>query len=300
MKKPLIILYHFFKKRKPLFYSVTILLFALMIGLALRIHIVEDISHALPDGKQVEQINKIFQHSRFADKLVIRINAQDSNLPPDELITYAAAIDSFLHARLGNYVSTVKSKVDDETAIDLYNSLHKNLPFYLSDEDYQTIDTLITKESINAKLDNDYKVLSSASGLVMKKMIADDPVGISTIALKKLNNLQVNNDFDLYDGYIVTKDHKSILLFVTPSSSPNETAKNAVLINGMSDFFKGYESHNKGLKAYCYGGTAVAVGNAIQLKQDTILTLSITIVSLLLFLWFFFRRKRARAPCGSR
>ncbi len=292
MKKPLISLYHFFNRRKTLFYAVTFLLFAIMIALALRIRIVEDISHAMPDGKQVEQINKILQHSHFADKLVIRINARDSNATPEDLISYAAATDSILHARLGAYVSIVKSKVDDETAIDLYNSLYENLPFYLNDQDYKTIDTLITQESISTKLDNDYKILSSASGLVMKKMIADDPIGISTIALKKLNNLQINNDFDLYDGYIITKDHKSILLFVTPSNSPNETSKNSVLINGISDFFKEYESHNKGFKAYCFGGTAVAVGNAIQLKQDTILTLSITIISLLLFLWFFFRRKR--------
>lgn len=263
-----------------------------MIGFALRIHIVEDISHAMPDGKQVEQINKIFQHSRFADKLVIRINANDTNIATEDLISYAAATDSFLHESLGKYISSVKSKVDDQTTIDLYNSLHENLPFYLSDQDYQTIDTLLQKQNIDSKLESDYKVLTSASGLVMKKMIADDPIGISTIALKKLNNLQLNNDFDLYDGYIVTKDHRSVLLFVTPSNSPNETAKNAILINGISDFFKSYESHSKGFKAFCYGGTAVAVGNAVQLKQDTILTLSITIVSLLLFLWIFFRRKR--------
>jgi 1-acyl-sn-glycerol-3-phosphate acyltransferase len=292
MKKPLIILYHFFAKRKPLFYTFTALLFAVMIALTLRIHIVEDISHALPDGKQVEQINKIFQHSRFADKLVIRINATNANTTPEDLINYASATDSFLNTNLKAYVSSVKSKVDDETAIDLYNNLHDNLPFYLSDKDYETIDTLITKENISKRLESDYKILTSASGLVMKRMIADDPIGISTIALKKLNTLQINNDFDLYDGYIMTKDHKSVLLFATPSNPPNETSKNAIFINGINDFFEKYEAQHKDLKAYCYGGTAVAVGNAIQLKKDTILTLSITIISLLLFLWFFFRRKR--------
>jgi 1-acyl-sn-glycerol-3-phosphate acyltransferase len=292
MDKPLINLYHFFSKHKVVFYSFSALLFAVMIALASRIHIVEDISHALPDGRQVEQINKIFRHSRFADKLVIRINATDNSATPDDLIAYAASTDSFLQAHLGSYISSIKSKVDDETAIGLYNSLHENLPFYLDSGDYKAIDTLITKAGIDARLENDYKILSSASGLVMKKMIADDPIGITTIALKKLNNLQVSNDFDLYDGYIVTKDHKSILLFVTPANPGNETAKNTVLINGISNFFKDYQLKHSGLKAYCYGGTAVAVGNAIQLKKDTILTLSITIIALLLFLWFFFRRKR--------
>jgi predicted RND superfamily exporter protein len=65
-----------------------------------------------------------------------------------------------------------------------------------------------------------------------------------------------------------------------------------VLIKGIDDYIKQYEASHKEVKAYSYGGTAVAVSNATQMKQDTILTLSITLVALLLFLWFFFRRKR--------
>jgi uncharacterized protein len=291
MKRPLISLYHFFKKKKLLFYSVTVGLFLLMAGLATRVHVLEDISHALPDGKQVENINKIFQHSHFADKLIIRINA-DSAVDPDMLTAYAAATDSLLHASLAPYVASVKCRIEDETALDIYNTTHENLPLYLNDDDYRKIDTLIRPENINTRLEADYKVLTSASGLVMKRIIADDPIGISTIALKKLNNLQINSDFDLYDGYIMTQDHHSVILFVTPSNPANETKKNALLVNGINDFFRQYEAQHKQLKAYCYGGTAVAVGNAVQLKQDTIITLSITIVSLLLFLWLFFRRKR--------
>ncbi|MCW3128346.1 MAG: methyltransferase protein [Bacteroidetes bacterium] len=292
MTKLLIGLYHFFQKRKVLFYIVSALLFGVLTALALRIHIEEDISHAMPNGKQVEKITKIFQHSSFADKLVIRINAADSNATPENLIAYAAATDSALQAGYGKYITSVKSKIDDDVAISLYNNVHENLPLYLTDADYLRIDTMITHEHVRDKLESDYKVLSSATGLVMKKLIADDPIGINTIALGKLNDLQINNDFDLYDGYIFTKDHRSVLLFVTPSNPSNETAKNSVLVNGIGDFFRKYEAGTKLVKAYCYGGTAVAVGNAKQMKQDTIVTLTITLVSLLLFLWFFFRRKR--------
>src|SRR4051812_21602412 len=100
MTKLLIRLYHFFQKRKALFYIVSAVVFGVLITLATRIHIEEDISHAMPDGKQVENINKIFQHSRFADKLIVRINATDSNTTTEGLIAYAAATDSLLHASL--------------------------------------------------------------------------------------------------------------------------------------------------------------------------------------------------------
>lgn len=292
MTKLLISLYHFFEKRKALFYIVSAVIFGVLIALAARIHIEEDISRAMPNGKQVENINKIFRHSRFADKLVIRINAADSNTTPEQLIDYAAHVDSTLQAQYSPYIAAIKSKIEDDAAIALYNNVHDNLPFYLSDNDYLSIDTMISRDRVKGKLESDYKVLSSATGLVMKKLIADDPIGINTIALGKLNSLQINSEFDLYDGYIFTKDRKTVLLFVTPSNPANETAKNSALVNGITDIFKKYEAGNKGVKAYCYGGTAVAVGNAKQMKQDTIVTLTITLVSLLLFLWFFFRRKR--------
>ena len=193
---------------------------------------------------------------------------------------------------MGQYVSAVRSRIDDETTIDLYRSIYAHLPLYLSDADYLRLDTITTREGIDARLEADYHALLSASGLVMKRMIADDPIGMNIMALRKLNNLQINSDFDLYDGYIFTRDRQSLVMFVTPSNPPNETAKNARLIKGISDYFKKHEAADRLSRAYCYGGTAVAVGNAIQLKQDTILTLSLTLVSLLLFLWLFFRRRR--------
>ncbi len=292
MTKILIGLYYFFERRRLFFYSLTAVLFGAMIALAMRIHIEEDISRALPNGKQVEQINKIFKHSRFADKLVVRINLTDNTATPEDLTAYAATLDSALRAKYGAYISDIRGKVEDDAALTLYTDVHDHLPLYLTDEDYRHIDSMLTGEQVKKKLEQDYKVLTSATGLVMKRLIADDPIGINTMALRKLNNLQLNSDFDLYDGYILTKDHKSALLFIAPSNPANETAKNSVLVNGIDSVMQRYEADHKTVKAYCYGGTAVAVGNAKQMKKDTIVTLTITLVGLLLFLWFFFRRKR--------
>src|SRR5690606_19245416 len=45
-------------------------------------------------------------------------------------------------------------------------------------------------------------------------------------------------------------------------------------------------------KIMYYGASPVAYGNAEQSKKDTILTVSVTVVGLLGFIWFYFRRKR--------
>jgi poly(A) polymerase Pap1 len=61
-------------------------------------------------------------------------------------------------------------------------------------------------------------------------MLSKDPVGISFIGLKKIQQLQYDDNFELYDSYIITKDQKHLLIFITPAFPSNNTGKNAELI----------------------------------------------------------------------
>ena len=291
MKKFLLNTYDYFNVHKKLFYVLTVFLFILLGYGASRIKIEEDISRMMPNGEQTARINKILSHSRLSDKIVIKI-AGDLTAQPDDLIAIADSLESALTTHYQPYIADIKSKVDDQTAFNIYGTVHENLPLYLNKQDYKAIDTLITPEHIHTAVENDYKVLTSASGLVMKKIIADDPVGISFIALKKLQGLQVDDNYELYDGHIITKDHHNLVMFVTPSNRSGETAKNAALVDGLQNIVAGLNKKSKNIVVYYYGGTIAAVCNARQIKRDTTLTLTITIIGLLLFIGFFFRRKR--------
>lgn len=290
MRKFLLDTYHFFEKRNGLLYTLLAVTTVVLCTVASRIKIEEDVAHMLPNGKQTEQINRIFTNSGFAEKIVVKVEGKP-NSTPDDLAAIADSIETKLRAQYGPYIKDIKSRVSDQTTLDVYNVVHNNLPLYLDDKDYKAIDTLLTESHIHTALENDYKALTSASGLILKRLIADDPVGISTLALKKLQTLQLDETYDLYDGYIVSKDKKNLVLFVTPSNPPIETAKNGKLIDGLEEISS---SINKSGAAnvYYFGGTAIAVGNARQLKRDTALTLTVTITLLLLFIGLFFRRKR--------
>lgn len=291
MKGALIRIYDFFQARKAIFYAVTVGLFVLLAFAASRIKVEEDIARMLPDSEQTEQINRIFRHSRFYDRIVVKVKgtAQSS---PEELIELADSLESNLQREYGSHISEMKVRVDDETTLDIYNTVHNLLPIYLDSADYIRIDSLITPEAVNASMQSNYQVLTSASGMVMKKLIADDPVGISTLALRKLQSLQADDNFELYNGYIFSKDHQSLFLFITPSHGSSETKLNGELLDGIDAVVEKVKAQAAGTDILYYGGIPVAVGNARQLKQDTILTLSITIVCILLFIGLFFRRKR--------
>ena len=60
----------------------------------------------------------------------------------------------------------------------------------------------------------------------------------SFIGLKKLQQLQYDENFELYDNYVVTKDHKHLLIFITPAYPPNNTGKNALLLKGIDSIIE--------------------------------------------------------------
>ena len=80
------------------------------------------------------------------------------------------------------------------------------------------------------------------------------------------------------------------MLFITPAYPPNNTGKNALLLKGLDSLI----DHNSSqVTATYFGATAVSVGNALQLRKDSLLTQGITILFIIVFLGLYFRKKRA-------
>ena len=134
--------------------------------------------------------------------------------------------------------------------------------------------------------------MTSPAGIALKNMISNDPVGISFLGLKKLQQLQYDENFELYENYVVTKDQKHLLIFITPAFPPNNTGKNALLLEGIDSIINSLSNHDhKNITATYFGATAVSVGNALQLRKDTLLTQGITVLFIIVFLGIYFRKK---------
>ena len=295
MEKSLLIIYHYFAKNRRAFYLVFAATFLFITYFALQVKFEEDISKIIPKDKKIEKLNEIFQNSKFIDKLVIMVSLKDTTAQnPDSLVAYADVFGAAVHDKLAPYIRKVNFRIDDEIALKLFETISQRLPIYLNEKDYLTIDTLITPEKVKATLQSDIRTLSSPAGIALKKIIVNDPVGLSFIGLKKLQQLQYDKNFELYDDYVITKDHKSLLMFITPAYPPNNTGKNTLFLKGLDNILNDLNSKGfKNINASYFGAVAGFVSNASQLRQDTNLTLGITVVVLVLFLGLYFRKKRA-------
>lgn len=295
MEKSLIRIYNYFKKNRLAFYVSFIGCFLVLGYCSSRVKFEEDISRIIPKDKKIGKMNEIFQDSKFIDKLVIMVSLNDSTRSqPDSLTAFSDDFAVQAQSKLGPYIKKANYKVDDELVMKLFGAISRQLPIYLNKQDYKTIDTLVTPAKIKQNLQYDYRTLTSPAGIVLKSIISNDPVGISFIGLKKLQQLQYDKNFELYDSYVMTKDHKNLLMFITPAYPSNNTAKNKLLLSGLDHIIDSLNSKQfKNISASYFGADAVFTGNALQMRQDTYLTQGITVVVLVLFLGLYFRKKSA-------
>lgn len=285
-------IYNFFDRRKWLLWLFALCSFLIAGFLASRIRLEEDITRILPQDKKIDQLQQFLMNSKFADKLVIMVSQKDTTQPgyPDSLVAVAQAFTGGLEP-LRSDIKTIHAQTDDAMMMGFLQTVQQHLPVFLEEKDYKTIDSLITPERLQQTMQSNYNTLISPAGLVFKQMIQADPVGISWLGVKKLERLQVDEQFELYDGYVMSKDHRNLILFITPAHPPNETGKNKVFLAGLDKLIS-HVQNNRTEISY-FGATAVSVGNAEQLRQDTYFTQGITVLLLIILIAIFLRKKRA-------
>lgn len=271
-----------------LFVSMVVLL---AVG-ASQIKLEEDITKFFPDDDRVKELNYVLQHSRFSERLVVMVSTKDSSYSPqpDSLVAVAEQLVSRITTELHPHIRTVVSKVDDSKVMDVFATVQEHLPIFLTDRDYKQLDSLIQPEVVNRVLQQHYRQLVSPAGLVTKKIIVNDPLGFSFIVLKKLQELQYDENFELYNNYIVTRDKRHLVFFIHSAYAPNDTKQNTKLVAGLNAIINDMAAAHPEILTSYFGSSAVAVGNATQLRQDTWLTVCLTVALLFIFLVGFFRK----------
>lgn len=295
MEKLFTAIYDFFNRSTIALYGTFVLTLLLFGFFASRIQFEEDISAIIPADKKTSKLTEVFQNSKFADKLVVMVSLRDTNKTvPDELVAYADQLATALQQHGDSSIKHIHYKVEDDFTMELFQTIQDHLPVFLSPADYRTIDSLQDTARIRAALEYDIRTLSSPAGFALKNIISNDPTGISFVALKKLQQLQYDDNFELYDNHIVTKNNKHLLLFITPAYPAANTGRNAVLLQQLDKTIDSLQqSGHQQIDAAYFGAAAVSAGNAQQLRKDTLFTQGITVVFLILFIGLYFRKKRA-------
>lgn len=256
---------------------------------ASKINFEEDITRIIPKSDKSDVTAKVLQQLKFSDKITVIIE-KDKDGTIDDLSDLATTfLDSIVSCN--SYINTIQGKVDEENIQETFDFVYNNLPLFLEDKDYESLENKVNKDSISVQVQDNYRTLISPTGIIAKDFILKDPLGISFIALKKLQQLNIGDDFKLHDGFVITKDESKILLFINPKLSGSETEKNTLFVDELNRIKETLNKQYKGKSTIDYfGSSLIAVANAKQIKKDIMTTIVISMTALMLILILFYRK----------
>ncbi len=286
-------IYDYFHKRPRILFGVFFVLVGLCVFFASRIEIRENASDIFPDEKEGGEINQMLQ-SKALEKLVFMVSFNDTTrVDPDSLIAIADSVVTHIQTKSSKYISEISFRIDDQRAYEIFNVIFEHLPIFLDEADYQQLDSIVVPEKLATRIQENYRQLVSPSGIITKRMYSKDILGISQLALAKIQNLQYDDNYILYDNAIFTRDKKHLIFFIAPKFPSSDTGNNIKLIDEIDTSVEELQVAHANAEIVYFGGTAVAVGNARQIRYDTWLTLSLMLILLTGFVIWFFKKKRA-------
>ncbi len=284
--------FDFFHKRVLLRRSVLLTLTIALVVSVFQLSYKEDISDFMPLTDEEKMDMQIYQDISGVNKLVVLFSCNKDN--PDSTI---AAIDLFQESvkkmDTHNWTSDMVTRFDMETVGEVTEFVYQNIPYFLTERDYSRMDSLLRADNYLAEqFDRDREMLMFPSGGLLSENISRDPLNLFTPVLSKLQGLQQENKFEMYDGYIFTPDMSRAIVMLSSPFGNSETDKNSQLLQLLTSGIEQMNARFPNIEAHVLGGPQIAVGNAQQIKHDSILAVSLAVVLILALLLLSFRSLR--------
>ena len=285
-------IFSFFHNHTLLRRSVLLTLTIALVVSVFQLSYKEDISDFMPLTEEEKQDMEIYQDISGVNKLVVLFSCDKEN--PDSTI---AAIDLFQDCvkkmDTHKWTSDMVTRFDMEKVGEVTEFVYQNIPYFLTERDYSRMDSLLSAENyVSEQLDRDREMLMFPSGGLLSENISRDPLNLFTPVLSKLQGLQQENKFEMYDGYIFTPDMSRAIVMLSSPFGNSETDKNSQLLQLLNSGIEQMNTRYPNIEARVLGGPQIAVGNAQQIKHDSILAVSLAVVLILALLFISFRSLR--------
>ena len=296
MSKLILNLYDYFSRHRGSMAFVLVTLTLLLGLLVTRINYKEDITDFLPlDGNQLSAM-RMYQGISGANRIIILVGTEKQNSrkveSEDNADYISEATDAFTQAISKDRLN-VTSSVDLDKVSELTAFVYNNIPYFLTSADYKRIDSLLQKpDYVKSQLQRDMEALMFPSGGMLTENIGRDPLNLFTPTGEKLNANNVSAKYELYNGHIFTPDMKNAILMIESPYGSSETEKNGELVSHLSDVAGKVKAQYKNIDIKITGGPVIAVGNASQIKTDSIVTIALAVVLILFLLIVSFRSAR--------
>ena len=277
-------IYNWFEKHRIFLYLLLIFIIVVSAFYASQIKFQENISSFFDSGDKKE--SNILENFKLKDRILIMVSGED----PDKMVEAASAFTDSVHVLIEKgFINSITTGVNQEIINNTSNFIYKYLPIFLDNEDYLRIEKDLSDSCMQESIKRYYSMLTSPSGFVISDILSKDPLNIGTHLLKKFERFSADFEYEIYDDYIFNKDMSTLYMYLEPTKGMADTGDNEKLVKELNNICK--QLTNKEIEIDCIGTPIVAVGNARQIKDDTVLTLALALILIIPLLYLSFRNK---------
>lgn len=273
------------------FVVVTILL----VLSVMRLHFKEDISDFLPLDSRHQHALKVYQDISGANRLFALFQYRDTtDTDPDVMVGAIEAFSSRLEERdTTEMVRDLVAQVDLSKVQEMSAFVYANIPYFLTADDYERMDSLLRQPDYMAdQLQQDKEMLMFPAGGLLVENIQRDPLNLFTPVVAQLQRTSTETRFEQYDGYIFSPDMKRAVVMMNTPFGASETENNTRLISLLREVADSVVADCPQVEIHLTGGPVIAVGNASQIKSDSLLSVALAVVLILTLLFLTFRSVR--------
>lgn len=287
-------IYIFFRRHRPVFWVSMFSSFAIFLFMASKIHLEENITSFFPSGNS-SHMAEVYSNLKVSDKILIMFSSSDGSIDPDKedsLFSAAERFGALVEAAgvpAGKYLDCVSG--DDISG--MLDFVGEHLPVLMEDSDYESLARLDNPAVVDSAIRNVYLNLISPAGFAVKDVLMSDPLSIGGGVLGRTAELNPVSDYQVRANHVFTPDGNTLLAFLEPTFSSGETGNNDALVAIVDAAVDSLAAEFPTVDVHYFGGPAMSVYNARQIKRDTYATSIVALVIIILFILCVFKRRRS-------
>jgi 1-acyl-sn-glycerol-3-phosphate acyltransferase len=257
--------------------------------IALRIDLEEDVLAALPQNDQrVDEYKYTLRKFRQIDRLYFDVSVKTDD--PEKL---AAAVHA-VHDRLqtNSTYLRVMEPLEGGGQQKIVDFLTGALPNLFTEADAAALATKLEPAEVREYLTTIRRKLAGPEGMVLKDVVAADPIGMSALVVAKVLPLQTGfGDAQIVDGRITSGDGRHVLLVAEPIFTSSNARASEALVGDLVQMVRDVERQFPGVQVAFTGGHRMAVDNATFIKADATRCIFLGMVSMGALCFAAFRRR---------
>ncbi len=285
----LIKIYNYFKEHKKVMWASLLTLSVTFFALLFSLQYSENIMDFLPMETAEREALDVYQNISGSDKIILLFENNDTEMVVEAMDLFTSTVEE--KDKEGLY-SSLYENPDVSNITQLMDFVYENIPYFLQDEDYERIDSLLSKPGYirSRLLQNKQSLMMSSGGFATS--IRHDPLDLFSPVLNKMTQANPQIGFQMIDGYIFTPDMSRAIMIMKSPFGGSETENNTKLIRLLNDAANQVMSEYPEIRVNITGGPVIAVENSTRIKKDSIIAISISMVLIVLLLIYSFHSLR--------